>query len=271
MVTILPGDAAGGKTPVLTVTDISKTFKLSRKQQKLDNSTSKLKTAVDGLSFTLYKGEIFGLLGPNGAEKTTTLRIIATLLSPDSGDVVVDGASVITAPDKVRKKIGFLTSDLKLDGFFTPNYMFDFFSDLYDIDVPARKKRKETLFSYFGIDKYTEVKISDLSTGMRQKVSLAISLVHDPEIIVFDEPTNGLDIMSAKVLTDFLIDARRQGKSILLSTHIFDFANSICDRIGFVINGKLAFCDSMANITADSTLNDKFYAVYEESVGTHEE
>jgi len=201
---------------VLKVENLKKTFRLSAKQRKIENSGAKNKVAVNGLSFTAYKGEIFGLLGPNGAGKTTTLRMIATLIRPDEGDVWVDGSSVIEAPWDVRAKIGFLTSELKLEDFFTPNYMYDFFAALHDVPENIRDVRKKMLFEKFGIDKFAEVKIANLSTGMKQKLSLVVSIVHDPDIIIFDEPTNGLDVITARAVTDFLLELKNAGKSIIV-------------------------------------------------------
>ena len=189
---------------VLSVKNLVKTFKLSKKQQQIEKTNIKIKVAVDDLSFTAKRGEIYGLLGPNGAGKTTTLRMLATLIKPDSGDAEVDGISITADPDKVRERIGFLTSELKLEDFFTPNYLYDYFSALHGIDRQKSEQRKKTLFEKFGIDRFAEVKVADLSTGMKQKVSLVISIVHDPEIIIFDEPTNGLDVITAKTVTDFL-------------------------------------------------------------------
>ena len=157
---------------ILVAEGLRKTFTLSKKQQKIEKTNSKTKVAVDNLSFSAYKGEIFGLLGPNGAGKTTTLRIITTLIRPDAGDAIVDGYSVAKNPQQVRERIGFLTSELKLEDFFTPNYLFNFFSELYAIDPTTRNERRNKLFSKFGIDKFAEVKIAKLSTGMKQKVSL---------------------------------------------------------------------------------------------------
>ena len=137
---------------ILSVKDLQKTFKLSKKQQKLEKTNCTTKVAVDDLSFDAYKGEVFALLGPNGAGKTTTLRMISTLIKPDSGDCLVDGSSVVKEPDQVRGKIGFLTSELKLEDFFTPSYLFDFFSDLHGVSDEDRKARKEKLFGIFGID-----------------------------------------------------------------------------------------------------------------------
>ncbi len=252
---------------ILKVQDLCKTFALSAKQQKLEKTKEKKKTAVDHLSFTAYRGEVFGLLGPNGAGKTTTLRMLATLIRPDGGDAVLDGVSVVKNPQGVRGKIGFLTSELKLEEFFTPNYLFDFFSDLYGVPVEERNARKEKMFQRFGINEFAEVKVSNLSTGMKQKTSLVISMVHDPDIIIFDEPTNGLDVLTAKVVMDFLIDLKSQGKTIIVSTHIFSLIEKICDRVGIIINGSMAVCDSLENICGDSTLEERFFEIYQEKAG----
>ena len=247
---------------LIKVENLSKTFKLSKKQQTIEKTNAKVRRAVSGLSFEAYEGEIYGLLGPNGAGKTTTLRMISTLIKPDSGDVLVDGSSVLTNPDEVRSKIGFLTSELKLEDFFTPNYLFDFFSELYKIDKEVSSRRKEELFKKFEIDSFREVKIADLSTGMKQKVSLVISIVHDPDIIIFDEPTNGLDVITAKTVTDFLIELKNQGKTIILSTHIFSLVEKLCDRVGIIIDGKMIVSDSLENLCKDSNLEDVFFSLY---------
>ena len=256
---------------LLQVKDLKKTFRLSAKQQKLEKTKEKVKVAVDGLSFTAYKGEVFGLLGPNGAGKTTTLRMLATLIRPDAGDAVLDGASIVKEPGKVRGKIGFLTSELKLEDFFTPNYQFDFFARLYGIAPDTIKERKKELFERFGIDKFAEVKVGNLSTGMKQKVSLVVSLVHDPDVVIFDEPTNGLDVLTAKVVTDFLLDLKAQGKTIIVSTHIFSLIEKICDRVGIVINGKMVMCDTLEEICGGKTLEERFFEIYEEKVGRIDE
>lgn len=255
------------KEDVLTATALKKTFKLSRKQRKIEKTPLTEKTAVNGLSFRAKRGEIYGLLGPNGAGKTTTLRMLATLIKPDEGDAVINGYSIVKQPDKVRSQIGFLTSELKPDEFFTPSYMFDFFSELQNIPTQVRDERKKMLFSRFGIDRFAETKISDLSTGMKQKTSIAISLVHDPEFIIFDEPTNGLDVLTAKSVTDFLLELKEQGKTILLSTHIFSLVEKICDRVGIIIDGKMAVEDAVENLTKEKNLEEVFFDVYAAAKG----
>lgn len=248
---------------ILRIENLKKTFKLSRKQKKLEKTNADIKVAVDDLSLVAYKGEIFGLLGPNGAGKTTTLRILATLIKADSGNAFIAGFNVASQQNEVRKKIGFLTSELKLEDFFTPNYLFDFFSELYQIDKATSDERKRKLFGKFGIDQFAEVKLANLSTGMKQKVSLVISIVHDPEVIIFDEPTNGLDVITAKVVTDFLQELKAQGKTIILSTHIFSLVEKLCDRVGIIINGKLAKVDTLENITKEMCLEDAFFQLYD--------
>ena len=252
---------------ILSAEGLVKTFRLSAKQQKLQKTNKKVITAVNDLSFEAYEGEIFGLLGPNGAGKTTTLRILATLIKADGGDALVDGSSVRAEPEVVRAKIGFLTSELKLEDFFTPNYLFDFFANLHHIDPAVSQQRKSELFAKFGVDEFAEVKVANLSTGMKQKASLVISIVHDPNIIIFDEPTNGLDVLTAKVVTDFLLELKAQGKTIIVSTHIFSLVEKICDRAGIILDGGMVVCDSLQNLTAEKPLEDVFFDVYAEKAG----
>jgi sodium transport system ATP-binding protein len=249
------------KNVIVKVEGLRKTFKLSKKQQTIQKTKDKVKVAVDRLDFEAYEGEIFGILGPNGAGKTTTLRMLSTLIKPDSGDAWIDGASVVSQPEEVRSKIGFLTSELKLEDFFTPNYLFDFFSELHDVAPEVRDARKQVMFERFGIDEFAEVKVANMSTGMKQKTSLVISLVHDPDIIIFDEPTNGLDVLTARVVTDYLQELKAQGKTILLSTHIFSLVEKLCDRVGIVMDGKMVLCDTLENLTRDCDLEDKFFEI----------
>lgn len=248
---------------ILEVKNLVKKFKLSSKQMKLAQTTERIKVAVNDLSFDAYKGEIYGLLGPNGAGKTTTLRMISTLIKADSGDAFIEGISVKNDPDKIRGKIGFLTSELKLEDFFTPNYLFTYFSKLHNIEDSVIEERKNRLFKEFGIDQYAEVKISDLSTGMKQKASLVISIAHDPSFIIFDEPTNGLDVVTAKTVTDFLLKLKAEGKSIIISTHIFSLIEKLCDRVGIIVNGKMSLEGTLKDITNEKSLEDVFFEVYE--------
>ena len=245
---------------------LKKTFTLSKKQQRIEKTGETRRVAVNGLSFSAYRGEIYGLLGPNGAGKTTTLRMLSTLIRPDAGDAVLSGHSIVKEPEKVRDVVGFLTSDLKLEGFFTPDYLFDFFGAMHGVEKGVLAERKRELFTRFGIDKFAEVQVKNLSTGMLQKVSLVIAIVHDPDVVIFDEPTNGLDVLTAKVVTDFLAELKAMGKSILLSTHIFSLVEKLCDRVGIIIDGTLAAEGTLAEV-ADGDLEKSFFALYQERKG----
>ena len=248
---------------ILEVTGLKKTFTLSKKQQAIEKTKMKKRIVVNGLSFTAYRGEIFGLLGPNGAGKTTTLRILSTLIRPDEGDATLDGYSLKASPSEVRARIGFLTSENKLDEFFTPRYHFDFFSDLYGVPNDVRDRRRKDLFGRFGIDRFEEVKLANLSTGMKQKTAIAVSLANDPDVIIFDEPTNGLDVLTARTVTDFLLELRNRGKTVLLSTHIFTLAERVCDRVGIIIDGQMVKEGALSDVIGDEkTLEDAFFSLY---------
>ncbi|MCL2631580.1 MAG: ABC transporter ATP-binding protein [Coriobacteriia bacterium] len=252
---------------MVQVQGLRKTFKLSAKQRKLENTKQTLKVAVNDLSLTARKGEIYGLLGPNGAGKTTVLRMLATLIKPDAGEAWVDGYSIISDPEKVRASIGFLTSELKLEEFFSPDYLFDFFSQLHKVPTDVSIRRKAELFARFGIDEFAGVKVANLSSGMKQKASLAISIVHDPDIVIFDEPTNGLDVITARVVTNYLEELRDQGKTIILSTHIFSLVEKLCDRVGIIIEGRMVAEGSLQEITGGEDLEERFFDLYSASVG----
>ena len=252
---------------VLSVSNLKKTFKLSKKQQRIRNLNKPVITATDNVSFKSYEGEVFGLLGPNGAGKTTIMRMLATLIKPDSGDATVGGYSITKQEQDVRHSIGFLTNELRLDDYFTPNYLYGFFSEMHGIPKEKYMERKGMLFKKFGIDKFAEVKVANLSQGMKQKISLVISIVHDPAIIIFDEPTNGLDVITAKVVTDFLLELKAQGKSVILSTHIFSLIESLCDRVGIIIEGKMIVCAPVGEIAVGMTLEEAFFDIYRKTTG----
>lgn len=250
----------------IVIKNLRKTFKMSKKQRQIEGTDKVVKVAVDGLSFTTYRGEIFGLLGPNGAGKTTTLRCIATLIKPDEGDIFIEGIN-IKDQVTIKKNIAFLTNELKLEKMFTPNYLFDYFSRFYGIDPEIVAQRKKYLFEKFGIDRFAEVKIGELSTGMQQKTSIVISLVNNPDVIIFDEPTNGLDVITAKTVTDFLLELREQGKSIIISTHIMNLVEKLCDRVGIILDGKLVLTDTVKNVLSNNPgkdIEDVFFSIFNE-------
>lgn len=247
---------------VLKVENLVKTFPLSEKQRKALDTQDKKKIAVNDISFTANSGEVFGLLGPNGAGKTTTMRMLATLIKPDSGDALYNNVSIVKSPEEVRSKIAFLTTDLKLDPKSTANIMFDFFSEMYHLPKEQALKRKEELFESFNIGKFADTKISKLSQGMRQKVSLVISVIHDPQFIIFDEPTNGLDIISARDVRDFILKMKADGKCVIISTHLFDLVEKVCDRAAMIIEGKIAVNEKLDVLMNGRSLEDAFYDYY---------
>lgn len=252
------------KKPSVRVMGLYKRFRLNRRQKKLTGDKRDFVTAVNDLSFTAYEGEIFGLLGANGAGKTTTLRVLSTLIKPDGGDAEILGDSVCLAPEKVRRNIAFLTSELKLEDFFTPDYLFDFFAELRGVDKETAAARKKELFDAFGINDFAGVKVGNLSTGMKQKASLAISLVHDPDVVIFDEPTNGLDVLTAKIVTDYLSELKNRGKTVIVSTHIFSLVDKICDRVGVVADGKMIACGTKKEVCGEKNAEDAFFDLYDE-------
>ena len=243
----------------LEVKNLVKEFTLSRKQMKFQKTTSNKLVAVNDISFTLQPGKIYGLLGPNGAGKTTTLRMIATLIKAKSGTILYDGKDIYSNIQDYRSKIGFLTSELKLDDFFTPDETFTYMSKLYGMSDEEIAKKKEELFTSFGINKFRGVKIKELSTGMKQKVSLAVALCHSPEIIIFDEPTNGLDVVAAKEVEEFLVKMKDDNHIILISTHIFSLVEKLCDEVGFIVKGKMILNTSMDEIHKEGSVEDVFF------------
>ena len=220
--------------------------------------------AVDIEEYKVGAGELIGLVGNNGAGKTTTLRTIATLIKPTSGVVYYDDKDINSDVYEYRKKIGFLTSELKLDGYFTPDQTFEYMSKLYGMNEEEIRYQKNLLFASFGIDEFKNKLIKDLSTGMKQKVSLAVSLCHKPDIIIFDEPTNGLDVVAAKVVEDYLRELKKQNKIVLVSTHIFSLVEKLCDEVGIIINGNLVLNAPLGEIQKEGTLEDTFFRLYEE-------
>ena len=246
----------------LVAKGLTKTFPLNAKQRRERKDGSKAVVAVNDVDLNLESGEIYGLLGPNGAGKTTTLRMIATLIKPDSGKILFDGKDIRDDIIGYKKKIGFLTSELKLDDFFSPDYTFTYMSRLYGTDENKIQERKEKLFRQFGILDFKDTKIHDLSTGMKQKASLAVSLAHDPEVIIFDEPTNGLDIIAAKEVEDYLVNLKKEGKIMLVSTHIFSLVEKLCDRVGILLNGKMAIEGKLSSLTKERDLETLFFDLY---------
>ena len=231
-------------------------------------SYTKDRETIKGVSFEVKEGQIFGLLGPNGAGKTTLMQMIATLMKPTSGTIEVDGLTSDKNLLEIHRKIGFLTNEIKLDPMSTPNNLFDFFAALYDIPKEEMQNRKAVSFERFGITPFADKKINELSTGMKQKISIAISLIHNPPVIIFDEPTNGLDILTQKQVTDYLKELRDNGHAIILSTHIFSVAEELCDEIAMLVDGKIVAqgsVDELIKIAGADSFENAFFKIYVEN------
>lgn len=250
---------------MIEIQHVTKIYKLNRKQMEEQKTKSNMKVAVQDVSLTAREGEIFGVLGPNGAGKTTLLRCVATLLKPTEGQITVNGFDTVKDGEQVRRSIAFLTNEVKLDAHFSPKYLFRFFGRLYGMPEEQIEARRKELFEYFEITDFEDKRIEELSTGMKQKASIAVSLVHDPDIVIFDEPTNGLDIITARAVTDYLKLLKEQGKLVIVSTHIMPEAQKLCDRMAMIINGSCVFQGTLEealeqNQTKD--LEDAFFEIY---------
>ena len=195
--------------------------------------------AVEDVSFTCHPGKIYGLLGANGAGKTTTLRMLATILEPTDGTAVVCGHDIVEEPEKVRANVGFLSTATALYPRLTAEELVEYFGRLNGIDEPTLKKRVDDIFNRLDMNGFRDRRCDKLSTGMKQKTSIARTLVHDPPVMIFDEPTTGLDVMTARTIITFISDCRDRGKAIIFSTHIMSEVDRLCDRVGIIHDGKL--------------------------------
>ncbi len=206
--------------------------------------------AVDQVSFEVERGEIFGLLGPNGAGKSTTLRLISTLLKPTGGNVSVNGFDINTHPAEVRKQIGFLTGDMGLYPRLTPREILVFFGRLAEVPEAQLTQRADALIDRFDMRDFADTRSDKLSSGMKQKTSIARTLIHDPPVLILDEPTATLDLPTARIIEGNILDAKRDGKCIIYSTHIMEEAEYLCDRIAVINHGQLKICGTMDELRA---------------------
>jgi sodium transport system ATP-binding protein len=195
--------------------------------------------AVDNVSFTCQPGKIYGLLGANGAGKTTTLRLLATILEPTDGTAVVCGYDVVEQPEKVRANVGFLSTATALYPRLSAQELVEYFGRLNGLDEATLKKRVDDIFKRLDMNSFRDRRCDKLSTGMKQKTSIARTLVHDPPVMIFDEPTLGLDVMTARTITAFIRECRNNGKTVIFSTHVMSEVEKLCDTIGIIHDGKL--------------------------------
>ncbi len=228
--------------PVL-VRNLSKTF--------YDEGRGEVR-AVDSISFECREGEVFGLLGANGAGKTTTLRMLSTILAPSSGTANILGHDVVTDSQGVRKNLGFYSSTTALYPRLTARETIDFFARINQYPADRVKERVEYLIQRFGLAKYADARVEKLSSGMKQKVSIARTVAHDPLIVIFDEPTVGLDVLNALEVQESISELRSEGKTIIFSTHIMSEAERLCDRIAIIHGGRILASDTLAGLR-DST------------------
>ena len=225
----------------ISVRDLSKTF--------YDEGRGEIH-AVDSISFECHEGEVFGLLGANGAGKTTTLRMLSTIIAPSSGAASVLGHDVVTEAEGVRKHLGFYSASTALYPRLTARETIEFFAQINQYPADQVTDRVNSLIDRFGITKYANSRVDRLSSGMKQKVSIARTIAHDPRIIIFDEPTVGLDVLNALEVQESIRQLRTEGKTILCSTHIMSEAEKVCARIAIIHGGRILACDTLANLRA---------------------
>jgi sodium transport system ATP-binding protein len=220
--------------------------------RKVFPATKKTKAvrAVDGVTFECAPGEIYGLLGANGAGKTTTLRILATILEPTGGTAKVAGYDIVEEPEKVREHVGFLSTATALYGRLTAREMVEYFGRLHGLDDEPLRKAVDSLFEMLGIKEFQNQRCEKLSTGMKQKVSIARTLVHDPAVMIFDEPTIGLDVFASRTIIGFIRQCRDRGKTVIFSTHVMTEAEKLCDRIGMIHHGRVLAEGSLTELRA---------------------
>jgi len=204
--------------------------------------------AVNDVSFRCEPGQIYGLLGANGAGKTTTLRILATILRPTSGTAVVAGYDVNREPAKVRAHVGFLSTATALYGRLTAQEMVEYFGRLYGLDEDRLHRDIDQIFTTLEMNDFRDRPCEKLSTGMKQKVSIARTLIHDPPVMIFDEPTVGLDVMTARTIVSFIRHCRERGKTVIFSTHVMSEVEKLCDRIGIIHTGRILAEGSLAEL-----------------------
>jgi sodium transport system ATP-binding protein len=195
--------------------------------------------ALDDVSFEAFPGQIYGLLGPNGAGKTTALRIISTVLRPSAGTATVNGLNVLTQPSQVRRQIGFMSANTGVYDRMTAWETVEYFGRLHGLDDATLGDRMEKLFTRLQMNEIRDLLGAKMSTGMKQKVSIARSLVHDPPVLIFDEATSGLDVLVARALLNTVAELREQGKCVLFSTHIMREAEKLCDRLAVIHRGRV--------------------------------
>lgn len=230
---------------MIKVSNIRKEFDLTKKQQKENNTKDKVALAVEDVSFECKPGRIFSLLGPNGAGKTTTLRMLAGILKPTQGEIIINNYDIQKEPNKAKKDIGFLTGSTGLYERLTANEIIAYFAKLYGVNDQDFKARKENLYNLLGMHDFQDKRIGRLSTGMKQKVSIARTMIHDPDVVIFDEPTSGLDVITAENIIKLISDCKSEGKTVIFSSHIMSEVDLLCDDLAIIHKGKIIHNSTM--------------------------
>jgi sodium transport system ATP-binding protein len=246
---------------MITVNDLHKVF--------TDKKRGEVR-AVDGVSFDCRPGEIFGLLGPNGAGKTTTIRMLATILEPTGGQASVAGYDVRSQPREVRQNIGYLTGSANLYERLTAREMVAYFGQLYGMAQSEMDRRMEDLFTALDIHEFADRRCDKLSTGQKQRVSIARAILHQPPVMFFDEPTSGLDVVASRTVMRFIRRCRDEGKTVVFSTHIMSEVEALCDRIAVIYKGKVAAVGTLEELRA-RTGRQTFESVFLSLIGEDEE
>jgi sodium transport system ATP-binding protein len=249
---------------MIKVSELVKDFRLTKQQIKESTSNERIQRAVDHISFTCEPGKVFSLLGPNGAGKTSTLRMLSTIFTPTAGSIEICGIDAVKEPEKARSKIGFLTGSTGLYARLTPNEVIDYFGMLYEVDKSTVIRRKEKLIELLNMGDFMNKRIGKLSTGMKQKVSIARTMIHDPEVVVFDEPTSGLDVITAENIITLIRDCKNQGKTVIFSSHIMSEVDLLCDDLAIIHKGIIKFQGSMESFRTnmiESNLTQEFIRI----------
>lgn len=255
---------------MITVKNLHKTFKLSREQKREmgPGFSGNTVDAVSDLSFTARPGRIFSLLGANGAGKTTTLRIVATMLRPSAGEVSVNGHDVTRSPEAVRRELGFLTGSTKLYDRLTPDELVRYYADLHGMRGDDYRRRRDEVFGLLEMESFAGRRIGKLSTGMKQKVSIARTIIHDPAVLVFDEATAGLDVVAARGIVTLIRNAKERGRTVLFSTHRMGEVAQLSDDMAIIHRGRLIYegthDEFIAGMQAPS-LEDEFIRLIREA------
>jgi sodium transport system ATP-binding protein len=242
-----------GIVSMIVVENLCKSFRDLRRGQVL---------AVDHISFEARAGEVFGLLGPNGAGKTTAMRMLCTVLRPTSGTASIAGHDIVKEPGEVRKHIGFLSANTAIYDRMSAWELVEYFGRLYGLGEIELKSRMEHVFTTLKMNDFRDVLGAKMSTGMRQKVSIARAIIHDPPVLIFDEPTAGLDVLVARSVMQTIQQLRELGKCILFSTHIMREVERLCDRVAMMGSGRIRACGTLAELREEfgqSDLEELFF------------